>query len=302
MCNNWKKKPENELTAHELDELLNSKWLKKLEIVSLTGGEPFLREDLEEIIDVFKKHKVPQIGITTNASLPEKICDVLNKTAGVSNSRFWLHISLDGRPEVHNRIRGVSTAYENVVKTILSVKSLGLENLTIAVGMCISNLNWNEINFVKNFAKNFGVRLVAGLAESGWIFGQEGTGKNLYKFTEQEKEAIIREMEEIGTWYSKGVIMRLNGVSKPIQCTAFWHGFTIAPNGDVHPCVNSNFVVGNIKETRFDEIWTCKQANHARRIVKKCLGCWSNCEMNYSYRNSFQKILWKASKQVKFIE
>ncbi|MEM3703590.1 MAG: radical SAM protein [Candidatus Bathyarchaeia archaeon] len=288
MCNNWRRNSAERLTPEELERLLESRWLDRLEVVSLTGGEPFLLDDLEDIIDVFKRKGIPTIGITTNASMPNRIREVMQRSVRGSGSNFYIHVSLDGPPEIHNAIRGVPRAFERVEETMCALRDI--ENLRVGVGMCIGSLNWNHIGYVREFARRHGASFVVGLAEAGWIFGQCAGGANLYTFTDEQKKVIANEMRRIGTWYAEGVVERLAGISKPIQCTAFWHGFTVAPDGSVHPCVNSSDVVGNIQKESFSSIWTSVKAREARSKVLRCSGCWSNCEMIYSYRYSFRRL------------
>src|SRR5205085_162601 len=75
----------------------------------LSGGEPTLRRDLVEIIDLFVRHNgVRRVIIPTNALIKTHVCEVVERALS-SNPQLdlYLNIALDGYGETHDRIRGV---------------------------------------------------------------------------------------------------------------------------------------------------------------------------------------------------
>jgi MoaA/NifB/PqqE/SkfB family radical SAM enzyme len=110
-------KPE-EISLEDIEKI--SKSMPNLLHVSLTGGEPFLREDIEKIAAMFAKNSGAQIiSIPTNGMLTEKIAA---KTAVIAEENpgtiFNISVSIDGKEEMHNRIRGSKNAFSNACNTL----------------------------------------------------------------------------------------------------------------------------------------------------------------------------------------
>jgi len=63
------------------------------------------------------------------------------------------------------------------------------------------------------------------------------------------------------------------------------------PDGDVMPCTILSETMGNIKEKSFSEIWHSKKADFIRKQVKRCHGCWVECDIvpNFVYSDYILK-------------
>jgi len=107
-----------ELTLNEFRKIASS--LKHpLNSISLTGGEPFLRDDLPEICKIFVGiNKTKSIFITTNGLLTDKIYSTTETILKNIDKcvRFQVQVSLDGKEKTHNKIRGVKI-FKKAVKT-----------------------------------------------------------------------------------------------------------------------------------------------------------------------------------------
>jgi MoaA/NifB/PqqE/SkfB family radical SAM enzyme len=86
MCNIWNypTKIEEEFKPQVLEKL------PKLKFANITGGEPFLREDIEKIVSILLK-KADRVVISTNGYFTEKIVDVAKK---FKNKNFGIRISI----------------------------------------------------------------------------------------------------------------------------------------------------------------------------------------------------------------
>jgi len=97
------KAPTRELTSRKWNEVIRSiAGLKSIELISLEGGEPFLREDLPEILASALRH-ARRVKIVTGGSVPSRLPDSL-----VFDPRFYFEVSLDGPALVHNFLRDQS--------------------------------------------------------------------------------------------------------------------------------------------------------------------------------------------------
>ena len=112
--------------------------------LDIGGGEPFLREDLAEIILSFKSRIV---HIPTNASLIPQIYKQLNLIRKKSNREIIIGLSLDGFKETHNAIRGSSDSWDNVwaAYEVLSDLKKNISGLSVKICTSINNYNYNEI-------------------------------------------------------------------------------------------------------------------------------------------------------------
>ncbi len=83
----------------------------------LTGGEPFLREEIVEIVKAYyKNNKIQSLNIPTNGILKKIIVERCKEILKICpNINFSLNLSIDGFKELHDEIRGVDGCYENAI-------------------------------------------------------------------------------------------------------------------------------------------------------------------------------------------
>jgi len=98
----------------------------KLYQVSLTGGEPTLRADLAEIIEIFYRVSgVQRVTIPTNGFYPDRIERLVRRVMeSCPGLVLSINMSLDGIGEVHDKIRGLKDSFKNLVETYRRVQSL----------------------------------------------------------------------------------------------------------------------------------------------------------------------------------
>jgi MoaA/NifB/PqqE/SkfB family radical SAM enzyme len=121
MCGIWKEKipPNTELTLEELDRTLSDKLFSDLEYVGISGGEPFLRRDLPEVVELFNKHcpKLKRISITTNSLLPGRMAKTLDKLVVYAKTNDLLlnvSVSCHGLDETLDSIYGVDRSFSKM--------------------------------------------------------------------------------------------------------------------------------------------------------------------------------------------
>jgi MoaA/NifB/PqqE/SkfB family radical SAM enzyme len=114
----------NELTLDEIQKI--SKKAGNIIQLLLSGGEPFLRKDISDIVRSFTQNAGTRlVSIPTNASLPEKIeNDVIKILTDNDNIHLNINISLDGIGDDHDVIRGHPGCYEKLVDTYHRLKKI----------------------------------------------------------------------------------------------------------------------------------------------------------------------------------
>lgn len=147
-CFYWKKINKNPDIRREKIERISKK-LGKFKNLLLSGGEPFLRDDLVKVIGIFvRNNDIKIVSIPSNGLLTEKIIGttkaILYKFPQVSVS---INISIDGLEETNNRIRQPETAFKKAIKTIKGLNKLKrhFENLQVLVNTVVCHDNYKEI-------------------------------------------------------------------------------------------------------------------------------------------------------------
>ncbi|MBI4909938.1 MAG: radical SAM protein [Acidobacteria bacterium] len=153
----------DDLTFAQLEKI--SATAPPFEKLWLSGGEPFLREELPEIVGMFARNNaIANVNLPTNGLLPDKIFRAVDRMlAATPNVSIDLNFSLDGLANTHDAIRGVPNNFRRTLATIeeaerryKSVRRLRRNVLTV-----ITRENYNEI-----------VELGLHLAAEGRIDGQ----------------------------------------------------------------------------------------------------------------------------------
>src|SRR5258708_10263438 len=147
-CFYWKNlNQRDDLTYEEFAKL--SRDLGPLEILNLSGGEPFIHKQFAEICGLFiRGNGVKQIYVPTNGYFTEKterqLRDVLKHE---TLQLFGCEISLDGMPEYHNKCRGNPKSFEKAMETYDMLAGLQGEDprLPIFCNTVAMNTNMDEI-------------------------------------------------------------------------------------------------------------------------------------------------------------
>ena len=123
------------LTPAEVDRIAAS--MKPFANLLVSGGEPFLRDDLAELLEPFSRHcRVGQITVPTNASLPDRIETITARLAGTCpDTKLNIRIGIDGPPHLHDEIRGIDGGFEAAMETARRIERLRADhpNLWLAV-------------------------------------------------------------------------------------------------------------------------------------------------------------------------
>jgi len=302
MCDSWKKPSGEELTLAEIGQIFDQ--LPPMDAVRLTGGEPFLRTDLLEITHQAQAKLKPLfLHITTNGLLTERILRFCE--ARDTSRPLQLLVSVDGVGEAHNRIRGCHDAWEKTVQTVKELAPRRKElNLNIAVNQTIVDAEGMEqYRGLHDFFAIHGIRIHTVLAYDGsavyspsYVVNmaptEEGEFLPFGSFQPDQVEDLITElardlrdypfMEKIAKrYYWSGIRNRLcdhNGHPDP-PCVALNAHMRLLPDGRIPTCQFNTESVGNLRHTKFEDIWYGSLITEKRAWVSRCPGCWAECEV-----------------------
>ena len=302
MCDSWKIPAKGDLELDELEGIFQQ--LPRMDAVRLTGGEPFVRRDLGEIAKLAQQHLQPtMIHITTNGFLTDRIVEFCEQR----DKKLPLHllISVDGMEEKHNQVRGSSLAWRSVMATIDALADRKKElNIKMAINQTIVDVEgaqqYRELNALMkpkgipiyivmayDLSATYSVERDVNLAPTqiGEFTTFGDFPDSVLKELLDEAEENTKELPMLDRWgkryYIRGIRNRLLGNSgqpNP-KCIALNSHLRLFPNGDIPTCQFNSQIVGNLREQSFAEIWNGMKAAEMRSWVRKCPGCWAECEV-----------------------
>jgi radical SAM protein with 4Fe4S-binding SPASM domain len=275
MCYIWKN-PTRE--SEEFKPSLLEK-LPRISFCNVTGGEPFLREDLEEIVSILQK-KASRLVISTNGYFTERIISLARK-----NKKIGIRISLEGLPAANDELRGMKDGFDHGLRTLLELKKIGLRD--IGFGITVSDRNAKDMLELSLLAKYLKIEFATAVVHNSYYFHKSNN-------TISKKEDVIACFEEliqeflkswkIKNWYrayfNQGLINYIQGNPRDIPCGGGSDLFFLDPWGEIRPCNGMEEGIwcesmGNLNKSSFEEIWSSNEAHDIRNRVKTCpKNCW----------------------------
>ena len=283
-CAIWKDKTagKNDLTLEEIDKFSRSKYFRRVERITISGGEPTLRKDLPEVISTLHRNiPTASFGITTNGMDPqvEEVIfrKILKDNPGINFE--IVGISLNGPPEVHDLTRGVKGSWEKAVETYERLKDI--IHCEFSFTFCKENVDHFE--WVQEFARKKGTRAYIcwtvmnerfNISNEDLVFWKPGMHRVLRKYIKEQynlPETIkgkLRNMISLppGVTFSYLYDSIINRRKMP--CYAGSQIVHIDPEGNVYPCnfkLSRDRIIGNLRHKDFDEIWE----SMPRKILKE---------------------------------
>ncbi len=333
MCeiHSWGGNAAAELTADDFGVLVRDPLLRRLEVVRVTGGEPFLRDDIPEIYSLTAAETACKIFyVTTNGSLPSRVEEFVRASAG-GRARLHIQVSLDALNGEHDRMRGVDGIGEKAVETLRRLSELGKRyDFHAGINQTVLKSTLDQIGPIHEFARELG------LGHSLFIGAMYHEGKDLSGVRPEEtgltftpQDGMTRE--EIEEFYAKHASLKagvdamrlrrksfsvylrdlseeylneggrnraLAGIASPAPpCMAMFSHFRLLPDGNVVACsVFRGESAGRVPEAAFSDVWNGARAAELRKKVLRCKGCWIECDINPSVFYSGDIIKWFARK------
>jgi MoaA/NifB/PqqE/SkfB family radical SAM enzyme len=279
MCGIWKNptKPEEEFDPGLLKKLPNN-----LDRINITGGEPSIRKDLLDIVQILRR-KAKKVDISTNGYYTERLVKIGEKFPDIA-----FRISAEGLPKLNDKLRGLKNGFDHSLKTMIRLKSLGIDD--IGFGMVISDKNKNELLDLYHLCSMIGIQFSTSTLHNSFYFNKfdnkieeiEGTIKEVEKFIEEllssKRKNLKLRIKDWGRAYINfGMLQHIKGEARPIPCGAGNELFFIDPYGRILACNGSDepWIMGDLNKKNFNEIWKSDQAKKVREKVKNCKrGCW----------------------------
>ncbi|MFW5801937.1 MAG: radical SAM protein [Spirochaeta sp.] len=272
-------------TSEQVDEL-DTEGLKriidifrtqaKIPFFSFTGGEPMLREDLEELMRYAVSRNL-RINLVSNGTLatPERARSLYN--AGLRTAQISIEASTAG---LHDSLCGAPGSFDATVQGIRNLIAAGIH---VQTNSTLTARNRESLLELPPFIHSLGVRRMAMN-----LFIPAGTGlannrlrvpyAQVGSFIDAARHAVEQQGMEF-FWYSPTPLCYYNPIARGLgnkSCAACDGLVSVAPNGDVLPCSSWPEPVGNLLQDGFDSTWFGTKAQSLKRkeyAPEACRNC-----------------------------
>ena len=274
MCNTWQfpTRPEEEYSVDLVHKLPEG-----LKFINITGGEPFLRADIERIIEAALA-KTERLVISTNGYFTDRIV----KAAEKFGDKIGVRISIEGLPAANDELRGITNGFDHGIRTLTTLQGMGLKD--IGFGITVSDRNAGDMLELFRLANAMGLEFATATTHNSFYFHKSDNGY-------QNREKVAAAFEEIAgellktnkpknwfrAYFNMGLANKTRGNPRPLACEVGTDMFFVDPFGNVLPCNGSDepMIMGNLHEQSFEGIWNSEQTVEIRRRVAQCSKqCW----------------------------
>jgi MoaA/NifB/PqqE/SkfB family radical SAM enzyme len=300
-CNIWMKR-EDELTIDEWEKVFQSLGHSPFWF-TVSGGEPFMFQDIVELCALLYKYCKPGIiNIPTNSLMhriiPKKVEAICRNAP---ESQVIINLSLDGVGEVHDYIRGIPGNFEKFEANFAALRELSrsLPNLNLGIHSVLSNYNIDHAGRLFDYAfsrkpdsyiteiaeqrvelDTVGLPITPPVDKYSFVIDQL-----IERLKAQRFQGVSKITEAFRVEYYQLVKRILREQTQVIPCFAGWASCQIYANGEVWPCCIRADSMANLRDVNYDfrRVWFSEEAERIRTSIrnKEC-----HCPLaNASYTN-----------------
>lgn len=290
MCNRYKAPslPEEEISLETI------KKLPPMYFTNITGGEPFIRQDLPDIVrELYKKSD--RIVISTNGFFTDRIIKLCEEFPNVG-----IRISIEGLEQTNNEIRGLPDGFNRGYTTLK--KLVEMKHPDVGFGMTVQDKNAPDLVALYKKSEELEMEFATASLHNSFYFVE---AKNIIHdrlMVAQNFEDLINELLKSNSpkkwfraYFNHGLINYIFGQKRLLPCDMSFDTFFIDPYGDVMPCngTKEKEVMGNLNDKTWDEVWNSKQADDVRSKVRCCdRNCWMIGSVSPAMHKYIFKPLW----------
>ena len=286
MCSRYKapSRPEEEISLETIRKL------PQMYFTNITGGEPFLREDLKDIVrELYKKSD--RIVISTNGFFTDRIIDLCREFPQVG-----IRISIEGLEDTNNAIRGLEDGFNRGYTTLKKLREMGMKD--VGFGMTVQDRNAADLVPLYRISDEMGMEFATASLHNSFYFVESSNIIHDRPMVAAHLEALVNELlrswspkKWFRAYFNHGLINYIYSQKRLLPCDMSFDTFFIDPYGDVMPCngTREKEVMGNLNQQAWDELWNSEAAEAVRRKVR---GCGRNCWMIGSVSPAMHKYIW----------
>ena len=261
-----------EMTTAEIKHLLKEMAEAGVFILTLSGGEIFLRKDFFELLEYARRTLMFCVKLKTNAMLIREREAARIRDLGVESVQISIY---SHRPEVHDAITLVPGSLKRSLDAVRFLKSQGLR---VVIANVLMTQNMQDYPAVRALAAELGVDCTLDPTITPMMDGDRSVlslGVDQTALRQVFRDAsLVGDVEEfcaISTNPDEDALENL-------PCSAGHTSCYVSPYGDVFPCVQFPLPTGNVRKQRFIDIWRHSDAmNDVRSIRVKDLTTCTSC-------------------------
>ena len=291
MCNIWRMRPVlPELKAADWLKLLENPILSELKELDITGGEPFLRSDMVDLLLGLSRLKATHlkdlrsVAITTNGLLTDKVLkDVGRVIAPLEEAGVALVFACgcDAVNATHDRIRNFAGAWQRLSATLEGLLALRDRHSSLILGVktTVTRFNIDELDAICRYADERGLFTIV----SPFIITA-----NRYNNVDRQEDLGFsdRDLEKLRNFYRtsrfhwnyyRNELLRFlesGRMAKP--CSAGFNYLFIRSTGELYACPIIDNLLGNVKDTPLKVLLCSAAAARFRRGIltyPECRDC-----------------------------
>ena len=289
MCNRYKvpSKPEEEISIETI------KKLPEMYFTNITGGEPFIRDDLKDIVRELLK-KSDRIVISTNGFFTDRIVELCKEFPQVG-----IRISIEGLEKTNNEIRGLDDGFNRGYTTLKKLVDMGMKD--VGFGMTVQDRNAADLVPLYNISDELGMEFAtASLHNSFYFVESNNIIKDRLPVAQNFEDLVNRLLDSnspkkwFRAYFNHGLINYIFSQKRLLPCDMSFDTFFIDPYGDVMPCngTKEKQIMGNLNRQSWEELWNSEQAEKVRSFVRNCD---RNCWMIGSVSPAMHKYIYKPA-------
>lgn len=278
MCNIWDNP--TKVSEEFKPELLEK--LPKLHHINITGGEPFIREDIEDIVKILLT-KGERVVFASSGYFSDRIIKLFEKYK--NEPRLGIRISTEGLSCKNDELRGRQGGFDKGLSTLLELRRMGIKD--VGFGITVSNHNSPDMLQLYELNRNLKMQFATAAFHNSFYFHKyDNVITNRDEVVANFDELCQRLMKEnspkswFRAFFNMGLINYIQGGRRILPCEAGNENFFLDPYGNILPCNGMEEdkwfdKMGNLNEQSFEEIWNSEQAKKVREGVAHCpKNCW----------------------------
>jgi len=284
------------MDARNSSNIMPSDWghtfkrAKSLLHLTITGGEPFLRKDLTEIIsEIINSSGVPRVSIKSNGFYLKRIKEYIPELIKRhKNTEFTLSISLDGPKDIHDKVREFKGAYDKVVETINTMEKYRKEkNFFLRLASVLTTETKDFLPGLLNQTEKWPIDFHEVILVRDIPDDEQLKLKEIYRQLSENQQKKSSESWKKGfngkifDKLYKETIKRLEKNKNHSPCVAGSRFVEIFPDGVVRGCEIEKLwnisSIGKVEKTKdIVDILNSKKAKDFSKIAKDC-SCTFEC-------------------------
>jgi radical SAM protein with 4Fe4S-binding SPASM domain len=294
-CNIWQRKPSDELTTAEIVALVHEN--PGINWVDLTGGEIFLRPDIDDIFEavVTGWRRLAILHFPTNGFQTDRIVSSVEQLARRSPARVVVTVSLDGDEALNDEIRGIKGGFRRQMATFTALRRI--PGVVAALGMTLSTYNLGQfrqtfracasecpdlkvgdlhLNIAQRSQHYYGNSDMNALAPDPASARDDLQEYRTLRGPARSPQALLESL------YLDRLDDFLQTGRTPMPCHALRASCFIDPWGVVYPCISYSRPIGRLRDTgmRLEPIWHAADTARLQGEIwqGECPQCWTACE------------------------